>query len=182
MAKAKTNTSNGAKTKDVLASHGVTAKIALELMQEMLLYRRFEEKTEESYAIGKIGGFCHLHIGQEAGAAGVIKVLQPEDYAISAYRSHTQAIAKGISPKAVMAELYGRVGGISSGKGGSMHVFGRDARFFGGHGIVGGQVPLATGIGWKIKYSGENLVCVCFMGDATVNQGGFHESLNVDAV
>ena len=182
MAKAKTNTSNGAKTKDVLASHGVTAKIALELMQEMLLYRRFEEKTEESYAIGKIGGFCHLHIGQEAGAAGVIKVLQPEDYAISAYRSHTQAIAKGISPKAVMAELYGRVGGVSGGKGGSMHVFGRDARFFGGHGIVGGQVPLATGIGWKIKYSGENLVCVCFMGDATVNQGGFHECLNMAAV
>ena len=182
MAKAKTNTSNGAKTKDVLASHGVTAKIALELMQEMLLYRRFEEKTEESYAIGKIGGFCHLHIGQEAGAAGVIKVLQPEDYAISAYRSHTQAIAKGISPKAVMAELYGRVGGTSGGKGGSMHVFGRDARFFGGHGIVGGQVPLATGIGWKIKYSGENLVCVCFMGDATVNQGGFHECLNMAAV
>ena len=182
MAKVKTNTKSGTKMKGLLARHGVTAKLALELMQEMLLYRRFEEKAEESYAIGKIGGFCHLHIGQEAGAAGVIKVLQPEDYAISAYRSHTQAIAKGISPKAVMAELYGRAGGISSGKGGSMHIFGKDARFLGGHGIVGGQVPIATGIGWKIKYSGENLVCVCFMGDATVNQGGFHESLNMAAV
>ena len=182
MAKVKANKRSEGKKEGVLALHGVSAKLALELMQDMLLYRRFEEKAEESYAIGKIGGFCHLHIGQEAGAAGAIKVLQPEDYAISAYRSHTQAIAKGISPNAVMAELYGRVGGVSKGKGGSMHLFGRDARFLGGHGIVGGQVPLATGIGWKIKYSGENLVCICFMGDATVNQGGFHESLNMAAV
>ncbi|MEC9356031.1 MAG: pyruvate dehydrogenase (acetyl-transferring) E1 component subunit alpha [Gemmatimonadota bacterium] len=185
MAKVKADKKSEAKKnkdKGVLARHGVSAKLALELMQDMLIYRRFEEKAEESYAIGKIGGFCHLHIGQEAGAAGVIKVLEPEDYAISSYRSHTQAIAKGISPNAVMAELYGRVGGVSKGKGGSMHLFGRDARFLGGHGIVGGQVPVATGIGWKIKYSGENLVCVCFMGDATVNQGGFHESLNMAAV
>ena len=182
MAEVETKTNRGAKKKDVLAQHGVTEELALELMQDMLLYRRFEEKAEESYAIGKVGGFCHLHIGQEAGAAGVIKVLQSDDYVLSAYRSHTQAIAKGINPKAVMAELYGRVGGTSGGKGGSMHIFGSDVCFLGGHGIVGGQVPIATGVAWKIKYSGENRVCVCFMGEATVNQGGFHESLNMAAL
>ena len=182
MAEVKTKAASSNKKSKLLTRYGLTAKVALELMQEMLLYRRFEEKAEESYAIGKIGGFCHLHIGQEAGAAGTIKVLRPEDYVISAYRSHTQAIAKGVSPKAVMAELYGRSGGASKGKGGSMHLFGSDARFLGGHVIVGGQVPVATGIGWKIRYSQEDLVCLCFMGDATVNQGGFHESLNMAAV
>ncbi|MDX1495091.1 MAG: pyruvate dehydrogenase (acetyl-transferring) E1 component subunit alpha, partial [Longimicrobiales bacterium] len=152
------------------------------LLRDMLLYRRFEEKAEEAYAIGKIGGFCHLHIGQEAGAAGCIKPLREDDYVMSAYREHTQAIAKGVSPKAVMAELYGRVGGSSGGKGGSMHIFDAECRFMGGHGIVGGQVPLATGIGWKIKYREEDTVCVVFMGDAAVNQGAFHESLNLAAI
>src|SRR6056297_3423936 len=151
---------------DALEKHGIDGELALGLMREMLLYRRFEEKAEEAYAIGKIGGFCHLHIGQEAGAAGCIKPLRDDDYVITAYREHTQAIAKGIDPNSVMAELYGRVGGPSRGKGGSMHIYGADVRFMGGHGIVGGQVPLGAGIAWKIKYKKEDNVVVCFMGDA----------------
>ena len=125
------------------------------LLEDMVLIRRFEEKAEEGYAIGKIGGFCHLHIGQEGAAAGSIKALRVDDYVISSYRSHTQAIAKGVAPNAVMAELYGRASGASGGKGGSMHIFGADVNFMGGHGIVGGQVPLATGYGWKIGSSAE---------------------------
>jgi TPP-dependent pyruvate/acetoin dehydrogenase alpha subunit len=117
-------TKKGAAKKDVLKPYGVSEELALELMRDMLLYRRFEEKAEEAYAIGKIGGFCHLHIGQEGAAAGSIKPLREDDYVISAYREHTQAIAKGVTPNAVMAELYGRVGGASGGKGGSMHIFG----------------------------------------------------------
>jgi len=152
------------------------------LLREMLLYRRFEEKAEEGYAIGKIGGFCHLHIGQEGVAAGSIRPLRPDDYVMSAYREHTQAIAKGVAPKAVMAELYGRVTGASRGNGGSMHIFGAEERFMGGHGIVGGQIALATGIGWAIKYRGGDQVSMVFMGDAAVNQGAFHESKNMAAV
>ncbi len=177
-----TKTRKGAVKADVLKPYGVTSELALELMQDMLVYRRFEEKAEEAYAIGKIGGFCHLHIGQEGAAAGSIKSLREDDYVISAYREHTQAIAKGVSPNAVMAELYGRVGGASGGKGGSMHIFGAHVRFMGGHGIVGAQVPLATGFAWKIKYREEDSVVVCFMGDAAVNQGAFHESLNMAAI
>jgi pyruvate dehydrogenase E1 component alpha subunit len=148
----------------------------------MLLYRRFEEKAEEGYAIGKIGGFCHLHIGQEGAAAGSILPLREDDYVMTAYRDHTLAIAKGVSPNAVMAELYGRADGASGGKGGSMHIFDAETRFMGGHGIVGNQVPLGTGIAWKIKYRGEDTVIVVFLGDAAVNQGGFHESLNMAAL
>jgi len=161
---------------------GVDGEVALGLLREMLLFRRFEEKAEEAYAIGKIGGFCHLHIGQEGAAAGSIKPLREDDYVISAYRDHTQAIAKGVAPNAVMAELYGKADGASGGKGGSMHIFGAHVRFMGGHGIVGAQVPLATGFAWKIKYREEDSVVVCFMGDAAVNQGAFHESLNMAAV
>jgi len=179
---AETKTKKKGKAADTKALHGLDQGLALDLLREMLLYRRFEEKAEEAYAIGKIGGFCHLHIGQEGAAAGSIKPLQPDDYVISAYREHTQAIAKGVSPKAVMAELYGRKDGASGGKGGSMHIFGADVRFMGGHGIVGGQVPLATGIAWKIKYRDEASVVICYMGDAAVNQGGFHEALNMASV
>jgi pyruvate dehydrogenase E1 component alpha subunit len=167
---------------DELKQYGIEPELAVELLRDMLLYRRFEEKAEEAYAIGKIGGFCHLHIGQEAAAAGCIGPLRREDYVIGAYREHTQALAKGVAPEAVMAELYGRATGVSGGKGGSMHIFNRAVRFMGGHGIVGGQVPLATGIAWKIKYREEDEVVVCFMGDAAVNQGGFHEALNMAAI
>jgi pyruvate dehydrogenase E1 component alpha subunit len=161
---------------------GVEPEMALRLMREMLLYRRFEEKAEEAYAIGKIGGFCHLHIGQEAAAAGSIAALREDDYVISAYREHTQALAKGISPKAIMAELYGRADGCSGGRGGSMHLFDPSKGFMGGNGIVGGQIPTATGFGFAIKYKGGDQVSLCFLGDAAVNQGSFHESLNLAAV
>ncbi len=154
----------------------------LGFLRNMLLFRRFEEKAEEAYAIGKIGGFCHLHIGQEGSAAGSIGPLRPDDYLISAYREHTQALAKGMDPRVVMAELYGKASGSSIGKGGSMHIFGVDQAFMGGHGIVGGQVPLATGMGWAIKYRGEDRVTMCFMGEAAVNQGAFHESLNMASI
>ncbi|MBT8396153.1 MAG: pyruvate dehydrogenase (acetyl-transferring) E1 component subunit alpha [Gemmatimonadetes bacterium] len=154
----------------------------LELLRKMLLFRRFEEKAEESYAIGKIGGFCHLHIGQEGSAAGSITPLRSDDYLVTAYREHTQALARGVDPSAVMAELYGKASGSSSGKGGSMHIFAVDQAFMGGHGIVGGQVPLAAGMGWAIKYRGEDRVAMCFMGEAAVNQGAFHEALNMAAI
>jgi pyruvate dehydrogenase E1 component alpha subunit len=151
-------------------------------LREMLLYRRFEEKAEEAYAVGKIGGFCHLHIGQEAVALGFIGPLREDDYVITAYRDHTQALAKGVEPNVVMAELYGRVDGSSRGKGGSMHIFGAEQAFLGGHGIVGAHVPLAAGVGWAIRYREEDRICLCFLGDAAVNQGAFHEALNMAAV
>ena len=153
-----------------------------QFLREMLLYRRFEEKADEGYAIGKIGGFCHLHIGQEAVAAGCILPLREDDYVISAYREHTQALAKGVSPNAVMSELYGKATGASGGMGGSMHIFGPDVGFMGGHGIVGGQTGLALGMAFAIKYRGGDQVCMCFMGDAAVNQGAFHEAMNMAAI
>ncbi len=161
---------------------GFSSEELLDLLKQMLLFRRFEEKAEEGYAIGKIGGFCHLHIGQEGAAAGCIGPLREDDYVISAYREHTQALARGIEPKAVMAELYGRDAGSSRGRGGSMHIFGLEEKFMGGHGIVGGQIPLATGMGWAARYRGEDWITLCFLGDAAVNQGAFHESLNMAAI
>jgi pyruvate dehydrogenase E1 component alpha subunit len=161
---------------------GFSKEKLLELLGQMLLYRRFEEKAEEGYAIGKIGGFCHLHIGQEGAAAGCILPLRQDDYVISSYRSHTQALAKGLSPEAVMSELYGKATGVSGGSGGSMHMFGADVGFMGGNGIVGAQAPLALGMAWAIHYRGGDQVCLCFLGDAAVNQGGFHESMNMAAI
>ncbi|CAN5660990.1 pyruvate dehydrogenase (acetyl-transferring) E1 component subunit alpha [soil metagenome] len=154
----------------------------LRFMRAMLLFRRFEEKAEEAYAIGKIGGFCHLHIGQEAGALGLIDPLRQDDWVITAYRDHTQALAKGLEPGPVMAELYGRDTGASRGKGGSMHIFGAEQGFMGGHGIVGAQMPMAAGMAFAAKYRGTDQVCVCFMGDAAVNQGAFLEALNMAAI
>src|SRR5688572_3778535 len=162
--------------------NGLTKERLHELLYQMLLGRRFEEKTAEAYAIGKIGGICHLYIGQEAVAVGAFEPLRPDDYVISAYREHVQALVKGITPRAVMAELYGRSDGCSKGRGGSMHLYSAEHNFMGGWGIVGGQIPLANGIGWAIKYRGEDRVCVCFMGEAAVNQGAFHESLNMAAL
>ena len=171
-----------ATTQPAAALEGFTREELHALLADMLLYRRFEEKAEEAYAIGKIGGFCHLHIGQEGLAAGSIKPLREDDLVITAYREHTQAIAKGISARAVMAELYGRVDGCSGGRGGSMHLFDTRVGFLGGHGIVGGQIPLGAGLAWAIRYRGGDQVCVCFMGDAAVNQGAFLESLNMSAI
>jgi pyruvate dehydrogenase E1 component alpha subunit len=148
----------------------------------MLLVRRFEEKTAEAYASGKIGGFCHLYIGQEAVAVGSIAALRPDDYVICSYREHAQALTRGIPATAVMAELYGKATGCSKGKGGSMHLFDVSRRFMGGHAIVGGHIPLATGIGLAIKYRGGDEVCVCYFGEAAVNIGAFHEALNMASV
>jgi pyruvate dehydrogenase E1 component alpha subunit len=145
----------------------------------MLLIRRFEEKCAESYSLGKIGGFCHLYIGQEAVGVGAISAIRADDYVITSYREHGQAIAKGISPAAVMAELYGKSGGCSRGKGGSMHLFDASVNFLGGHAIVGGQIPLATGVAFASKYKETDQVTLCFFGEAAVNQGAFHESLNM---
>jgi pyruvate dehydrogenase E1 component alpha subunit len=161
---------------------GLSPERLHEMLYQMLLGRRFEEKTAEAYAIGKIGGFCHLYIGQEAVTVGAFEPLRKEDYVISAYREHVQALVKGIPPRAVMAELYGRKDGCSGGKGGSMHLYSAEHNFMGGWGIVGGQVPLGTGYGWAIKYRGEDKVALCFMGEAAVNQGAFHESLNMAAL
>ncbi len=160
----------------------VGVELAKRLLHDMLLYRRFEERVEEAYALAKIGGFCHLHIGQEAIASGFIAPLRDDDYVVTAYRDHTQALAKGVDPKRVMAELYGRVDGCSGGKGGSMHMFDASKRFMGGWGIVGGQIPLAAGFAFAVRYRGGDEVVVCFLGDAAVNQGSFHESLNMSAV
>ena len=151
----------------------------LKMFRQMLLIRRFEEKCAESYSLGKIGGFCHLYIGQEAVGVGAISALRPDDYVITSYREHGQAIAKGISPDAVMAELYGKATGCSRGKGGSMHLFDAEVNFLGGHAIVGGQIPLSTGVAFASKYKETGQVTVCFFGEAAVNQGAFHESLNM---
>ena len=154
----------------------------VKIFHQMLLIRRFEEKCAESYSLGKIGGFCHLYIGQEAVGVGAISALRPDDYVLTSYREHGQAIAKGISPEAVMAELYGKAGGCSHGKGGSMHLFDADVNFLGGHAIVGGQIPLATGVAFASKYKETDQVTLCFFGEAAVNQGAFHESLNMAAL
>src|SRR5712675_1380172 len=151
----------------------------MKIFHQMLLIRRFEEKCAESYSLGKIGGFCHLYIGQEAVGVGAISALRPDDYVLTSYREHGQAIAKGISPEAVMAELYGKAGGCSHGKGGSMHLFDAEVNFLGGHAIVGGQIPLATGVAFASKYKETDQVTLCFFGEAAVNQGAFHESLNM---
>jgi pyruvate dehydrogenase E1 component alpha subunit len=150
-----------------------------ELLRSMLLQRRFEERCAEAYAIGKIGGFCHLYIGQEAVSTGTLSLLRPDDYVITTYRDHGQALARGMTARAVMAELFGRVDGCARGKGGSMHMFDRELNFLGGHGIVGGHVPIATGVGFAIKYRGGDQVIVCFMGESVVNTGAFHEALNM---
>src|SRR5436305_747121 len=153
-----------------------------ELLRSMLLQRRFEERCAEAYALGKIGGFCHLYIGQEAVSTGTLSILRPDDYVITTYRDHGQALARGISPRNVMAELFGRIDGVVRGKGGSMHLFDRNVNFLGGHGIVGGHVPLATGVAFAIKYRGGDQVILCFMGESVVNTGAFHEALNMAAL
>lgn len=150
--------------------------------EKMLLVRRFEEKASEAYGLRKIGGFCHLYIGQEAVAAGVYGAMQPQDSWITAYRDHGHMLICGMDPKEVMAELYGKATGSSRGKGGSMHMFSREKKFFGGHGIVGAQVPLGTGLAFAHKYNEDQGVCVTFMGDGAANQGQVYESFNIAAL
>lgn len=148
-------------------------------LRMMVLIRRFEEKAGEAYSLGKIGGFCHLYIGQEAVAVGTISALRPDDYVISAYREHGQALARGMSSRSVMAELYGKATGCSGGKGGSMHLFDSNLNFMGGHGIVGGQIPLGAGFAFASKYRGTDQVSLTFFGEAAANIGAFHETLNI---
>src|SRR5216117_1235440 len=158
---------------------GIDVDVARRLLRDMMLIRRFEEKAAEAYALGKIGGFLHLYIGEEAVAAGATSVLRPDDYAISAYREHGHCLAKGSDPRRVMAELFGRVDGLSKGKGGSMHLFDKEHNFLGGHAIVGAHLPIAAGVGFAIKYRGGDQVVLCYFGDGAVPEGEFHEALNL---
>jgi pyruvate dehydrogenase E1 component alpha subunit len=150
-----------------------------DMLYQMVLGRRFEEKCAEVYRMGKIGGFCHLYIGQEAIAVGSMMALEKTDMVITAYRDHVQAMVKGMSPESVMAELYGKATGCVKGKGGSMHMFSKELEFYGGHGIVGGQIGVGTGMAYAAKYKNTDQVTLCFFGEAAVNQGIFHESLNM---
>ena len=156
-------------------------KFLKNLYTRMCYFRRFEERVLSAYTSQKFAGFCHVHIGQEALCLGVQSALRDTDYMITGYRSHTQAIAKGIPGQQVFAELFGKYSGCSKGNGGSMHMFSKDRRFLGGHGIVGGQVPLATGVGFTIRYEKKDDIVVCYIGDAATNQGQFHEALNMAA-
>lgn len=149
------------------------------VFREMTLVRRIEERVGMAYQMQKFSGFCHLYIGQEAVASAVAAALQPEDYMLTAYREHGQAIAKGVDPYAVVAELFGKSTGSTGGRGGSMHIFDAEKGFLGGWGIVGGQIPLAAGVGFTIKYKEEKKVCVCFFGEGSIHQGVFHEALNM---
>ncbi|HEY0837092.1 MAG TPA: pyruvate dehydrogenase (acetyl-transferring) E1 component subunit alpha [Azospirillum sp.] len=154
----------------------------LHYYREMLLIRRFEEKAGQLYGMGLIGGFCHLYIGQEAVVVGVQSALKQGDSVITSYRDHGHMLACGMDAKGVMAELTGRRGGYSKGKGGSMHMFSREKHFYGGHGIVGGQVPLGTGLAFAHKYLKDGGVCTCYLGDGAVNQGQVYESFNMAAL
>ena len=154
----------------------------LELYRQMVLIRRFEEKSAELYAEGKIGGFLHLYIGEEAIAVGGCKALRATDHMFTAYRDHGWAIARGLDPKAVMAELLGKATGVSGGKGGSMHLASAEHRYWGGHAIIGGHLPLATGVGIEIRYNEKPDAVLCVLGEGTTNIGYFHESVNLAAV
>ncbi|WP_299372060.1 pyruvate dehydrogenase (acetyl-transferring) E1 component subunit alpha [uncultured Kiloniella sp.] len=151
----------------------------LDFYREMLLIRRFEEKAGQLYGMGLIGGFCHLYIGQEAVVVGIQSVLEDRDTILTSYRDHGHMLACGMDPDGVMAELTGRIGGYSKGKGGSMHMFSEEKGFYGGHGIVGAQVPIGTGIAFAHKYLDENAVNVAYLGDGALNQGQVYESFNM---
>ena len=161
---------------------GLTRTQLLEMHYMMALLRRFEEKSAEEYTRGKIGGFMHLYIGQEAVGVGSIAALRPEDKVLSSYREHGHAIAKGIEPGAVMAELFGKITGCSKGKGGSMHMWSNELGLLGGNAIVAAQLTIATGVALASQYQGEDSVTVCFFGDGAVDEGAFHESLNLASI
>jgi pyruvate dehydrogenase E1 component alpha subunit len=151
----------------------------LNYYHQMVLIRHFEEKAAEMYTKARIGGYCHLNLGEEATVVGFCAGLEPKDYVYTNYREHGYAIGRGISPEAVMAELFGKETGCSHGRGGSMHLFDLERRFMGGYAIVGGQLPLATGAAFAVAYRGSHEVVACQMGDGTTNAGAFHESLNM---
>src|SRR5947207_4327651 len=154
----------------------------VEMLSLMLLIRRFEERASQQYQAQKIGGFCHLYIGQEAVVCGTVAAVRPDDYLITAYRDHAHALARGTSANACMAELFGKATGCSRGLGGSMHYFDREHHMYGGHAIVAAHVPLAVGMAFASKYREEDRVTLCFFGDGAINQGAFHEALNLAAL
>ena len=154
----------------------------LDLYRRMVLIRRFEERAARAYTEAKVGGYCHLNLGEEATVVGLMSAASPGDYVFTNYREHGYALARGIAPERIMAELYGRTDGVSRGWGGSMHMFDIASRFMGGYGIVGGQIPLATGAALAIDYRGGTEAVICLMGDGTTNIGAFHESLNLAAI
>ncbi|MCR9219966.1 MAG: pyruvate dehydrogenase (acetyl-transferring) E1 component subunit alpha [Alphaproteobacteria bacterium] len=151
----------------------------MQYYRDMLLIRRFEEKAGQLYGMGLIGGFCHLYIGQEAVVIGMQACTKEGDCVITSYRDHGHMLATGMDPKGVMAELTGREGGYSKGKGGSMHMFSKEKNFYGGHGIVGAQVPLGAGIAFALQYKGTDNVCLTYTGDGAMNQGQVYESFNM---
>lgn len=170
---------NARRTSQLASIKKTDKKLLREMLYQMVLGRRFEEKCAEVYRMGAIGGFCHLYIGQEAIGVGSMMALKPTDMVITSYRDHVQAMIKGMTPESVMAELYGKEGGCVKGKGGSMHMFSKELEFYGGHGIVGGQIGVGTGMAYAAKYKGTDQVVLNFFGEAAVNQGIFHESLNM---
>ena len=172
------NQSKGAESE----TQGFDKEAELQAYHDMLLIRRFEEKAGQLYGMGFIGGFCHLYIGQEAVVVGMQMALKPGDQVITSYRDHGHMLATGMDPKGVMAELTGRRGGYSKGKGGSMHMFSREKQFFGGHGIVGAQVPLGAGLAFANKYRGNDHVCLTYFGEGAANQGQVYETFNMAAL
>lgn len=164
------------------ANASLSAGQRIELYRKMVRIRRFEERCLPVYNSGKIGGFLHLYIGQEAVAVGACSLMGKDDHVITAYRDHGHAIAVGMDTKPLMAELYGKITGCSKGKGGSMHYFAPDLNYWGGHGIVGGQIPLGAGLAYAVKYQGKKGAAMAFMGDGAVNQGAVHEAYNLAAL
>lgn len=177
-----TATSRRPKLAPAPAEPSVSAEELRDWYRRMLLLRRFEEKAGHMYGLGLIGGFCHLYIGQEAVAVGIDRAIGADDALVTSYRCHGHAVARGVSPRAVLAELAGRGTGISKGKGGSMHMFAPEHGFWGGHGIVGAQVPIGTGIAFALKYRGSDRICVTCFGDGAANQGQVHEAYNMAAL
>jgi len=157
----------------------LSKKDHIKIFTYMLKIRRFEERAAQLYGMGKIGGFCHLYIGQEAVVVGVLMTIQNKDSVVTTYRDHGHMIARGLDPKRIMAELTGRTDGYSSGKGGSMHMFSKDNNFYGGHGIVGAQVPIGTGIAFTHKYKGDKNICRTYIGDGAMNNGQVFEAFNL---
>jgi pyruvate dehydrogenase E1 component alpha subunit len=167
---------------DAVRDVSLDVKTLTQLYRQIFLIRRLEEEAARAYAQGKIGGFLHLYIGQEAVAVGALSLLRKEDYVVTTYRDHGIAIAKGMSSKAMMAELYGKVTGCSKGLGGSMHMFDAENNMLGGHGIVGGHLPLAAGAAFASKYRGDDRVTLCFFGDGAASIQGFHEGISLAAL
>lgn len=178
----KKSSKNNSKSSAPSTSKTPDKKMLMQFYRDMLLIRRFEEKSGQLYGMGLIGGFCHLYIGQEAVVVGMQSCLKEQDTVITAYRDHGHMLACGMESRGVMAELTGRIGGYSKGKGGSMHMFSKEKGFYGGHGIVGAQVPLGTGLAFAHQYNDDDGVNLCYMGDGAANQGQVYEAFNMAAL